>query len=407
MVKEYFVKCFFYIVLVSYAALITKTSLFYISHPIYLYQTDLMNFITGAMVIKEGKAKDLYNDKTQLYYQNKVTYPYEKHILLPFRNIPLVGFLYIPFTYMSLKAATMSIFVVNLGLLILFYKLFTSNVSGLSESKQLLVLTFVYWPSVATLISGQIMGLILIIFALIFFTLVKKKYTLMGVLAALLFIRPQTLLILPLLLVMVKNKKKFLVGFILSGLIIFMLNIYISGINVILGYPKFVFSIENAFFDGRLSDVSSVYFTIRKLFPLMGSSVLFLLNSLLYLFFIIIFFLKRKSLSLIMGYSASLLITLLFSIHMLSHDLIILLIPIYSILSENTKKPINIYQNKLVLLLFFTPFFYLIGVPTATTFSLLFILFYFIFPDFYKNIFSAGLRAKKSLLKYLKPNWKL
>jgi hypothetical protein len=248
------------------------------------------------------------------------------------------------------------------------------------------------------------MGLILIIFALIYFALVKKKYVLTGIFASLLFLRPQTLLILPLLLFMVKNKKKFLVGFILSGLIIFALNIHISGINAILGYPKFVFSVENAFFGGRLSDVSSVYFTIRELFPLMGSPVLFLLNSLLYLFFLIIFFLKRKSLSLIAGYSASLLITLLFSIHMLSHDLIILLIPIYLILSENTKKPINIYQNKLVLLLFFTPFFYLIGVPIATTIMLLFILFYFIFPDFYKNVFSAGLRAKKSLLQCLKQN---
>jgi hypothetical protein len=357
-----------------------------------------MNLITGGMIIREGKAKDLYNNETQLYYQNKVTYPYEKHILLPFRNIPIVGFLYIPFTYMSLKMATISIFVINLGILFFFHKLFISNVPGLSESKQLLLLTLSYWPSVATLISGQIVGLILIAFALIFLTLIKKKYLLTGIFTSLLFLRPQTILFLPMLLLMVRNRKKFLAGFILSGLIIFMLNICISGAGVIFGFPKFVFSIENTFFNGRLSDVSSVYFTIKQLFPSVGSSGLLVINGLLYLFFLIIFFIKRKSLSLIAGYSASLLITLLFSIHILSHDLIILLIPIYLILSKNTIKPKNFFQNKLVLLLFFTPFLYLVGVPTISTLLLLCVLFYFIFPDIYKNFLAVGLRAKKFLL---------
>jgi len=173
-------------------------------------------------------------------------------------------------------------------------------------------------------------------------------------------------------------------GFIFSSLAIILINGIIVGPDTLLDYPKYVMSVENSFFEGRTPSISSIYFMLKELFPYVGKSVLSSVNFFFYLVTIAVFFLKRKKYKLAEAFIISVLATILFSIHVLSHDLILLLVPIYILISKTSNNLTGVFKNKIVLLLFFSPILNIIGVPIITTLVLTWVLIYLLV--FNKNV---------------------
>ena len=379
--KRYLSRSLLIIVSVVYILIIADVVVNYLKHPFYLYQTDLVNFLTGAKIIAKGMPVDLYNNETQLIYQNIITDPNIRNIPLPFRNIPLMGLVYVPFTYVSLKTATMCIFAINIGMFIALNKIFENKVWKKSMNWEFWVVVLLFWPFIATLLAGQYMGLMLIIITAIYFSLKGNRHFLTGVLTSLLWMRPQLILMLPFLFTYVRNKKTFSSGFFVSTLFIFLVNVFISDISTLAKYPKFVMSVENTFFEERISRITSVYFLFKDMFPSLAGINLMIINMVLYLFLFAIFHKRTKHLSLEINFIVIILTTVLFSIHVLSHDQLLLLIPIYLIIPFGKTTFSNYFKNKPLCLLYFAPFINLLGVPIVATLMLIVALFCFLFPE--------------------------
>jgi hypothetical protein len=326
----------------------------YIKNPNYIYQTDLMaSFLTGAKVLSEGNTDNLYDLDTQLEYQNKVTTPLVRSKLLPFRNIPLVGFLYIPLTFLTLKNAFIVVFVFNILLLTLFNKIFIQFAGEYDKTRWLWMASLVFWPSVTMLLMGQNTGVILVFFALIYILLLKEKYYLAGVVGSLLLLRPQYILFLPFLLPLIYKKKEFLIGFLTFAFLLVVANIMVSSVPTLLRYPAFVMASEIPEYGNRLNKITSVYFLFKQVFPNASSSTILFINMFIYTSILILCYLFNSRRYFNKSYIIGILAISIFSIHSLSHDLIILLIPIF-LLFAKTKR--SLLDNVLILLLFFSPF---------------------------------------------------
>jgi hypothetical protein len=349
----------------------------YIKSPNYLYQTDLMaSFLTGAMVIREGDADKLYNLDTQLEYQNKVTVPVIRNKLLPFRNTPLVGFFYIPLTFLTLKNAFIVVFVFNILLLIFFNKLFIRFTGKSNNTLLLWMISLFFWPSVATLLTGQNTGAFLVLLTLIYILILKKRYFLSGVVGSFMLLRPQCILFLPFLLPFIGEKKKFLIGFLTFAFLLLIANIIVSGYPVLLKYPNFVMASEIPEFGNRLNKITSVYFLFKQYFPNTSSSAGVLINCILYTFVLILCYLFNNKSSFDKNYIIGILAISIFSIHSLSHDLIVLLIPIYLLLTKDKR---SLSENVLVTLLFLSPIMTLFINATYITIVIFCVIFLVLF----------------------------
>ena len=325
----------------------------YIKSPNYLYQTDLMaSFLTGARVLRGGNADSLYNIDTQLEYQNIVTAPVVRNKLLPFRNTPLVGFFYIPLTFLTLKNAFIVVFIFNILLLTLFHKVFI-RFAGISDNMWLLwIASLVFWPSVSTFLTGQNTGVFLVLLAFVYTLLLKERYYFAGVVGSLLLLRPQYILFLPFLLPFIDKKKKFLIGFLTFTLILVTANVFVSGFPVLLKYPAFVMSSEIPEYGNRLDKITSVYFLFKQFFPNIASFTIALINFIFYILVLILCYIFNNRGSFNKSYIIGILAISIFSIHSLSHDLIILLIPVYLLM---TKEKRSLLDNILIFILFLSP----------------------------------------------------
>ena len=143
--------------------------------------------------------------------------------------------------------------------------------------------------------------------------------------------------------------------------------------------PQFSLSVESAAIGSRAYHLASVYFVIMHLFPSLDQAKIIAVNFVLYLFFFTVFIFKRKHFTQVENFFIALLTTLLFSIHVLSHDLLPLLIPIYLLIRERNKK-MNANLKKIIFLtLFLAPIFIVLRVAVFTAFLLMLILIYFLF----------------------------
>lgn len=393
---KYFIRTILTIAFIAYLLININIFHAYITYPEYIYQTDLTVFLTGARIIRDRQTNKLYNTDTQRNYQNKVVAPlYRETLFLPFRNIPLIAVLYIPLTYLSLRTSTIVVFIINLILLFVFHRLFTKYTPGSNNISWLWILPIIFWPSLATLIVGQHMGIILLIYALIYIYLYKKKDLLVGVWSSLLLIRPHNLLFLPFLYFMVKKRKDYIVGLVVSSVVFLILNLLVANYSVLMQIPQFSLSVEYAAFGNRAYHLASVYFMIMHIFPSFVQATIIALNLVLYIIFLIVFIIKRKYFTQAENFFVALLIALLFSIHVLSHDLLPLLIPMYLLIREQNSKMNENLRKIILLTLFLAPIFIVLRIAVFTVFLLMLILIYYLFLKD-NNILSLRFFPKKN-----------
>lgn len=359
---------FFYVVLVC---LIVNS---YLRIPDFYIKTDVVSFLTGAKIIKDGRVDYLYDVNTQFEYQNKVVSPARKK-LLPFRNFPITAFVYTPFLEMSLKNSYTVIFVINTALLLIFHLAFIKFFPGASKNKLLFLLPIFFYPSVANLIVGQHTPIILLVFLSIYLLTKRERPLWAGFATSLLMIKPQYLLFTPFPLYLSKNRKQYVLGFIMGVLIFLVLNLMITrSYKPFLNYPNFILSTEYSSYGSRPREMFTLYGLVKQVMPQAKSELLIIGNLFLYVVFAVLTLKRSRILkNSDMLFTSGILLTILFSVHALSHDLLVLLVPLYIGIVNRTRR------KGVIFLLYIFPILTLI--PSTMYYSLasLGVLFMFLF----------------------------
>ncbi len=209
--------------------------------------TDFVSFITGAKMLREGYSKRLYDKDLQFKYQQKISFPETREWLLPFRNPPVVPLIFIPFTFFSLRTSFILLFAINTKILFVFSNRVFKFFPLLSKFKVVYLISFLYLPSVSILVLGQFSALLVLVFLFIYYFCKKGLYFKAGVLSSLLILKPQFLVFLPFLFVLISRKRELIKGFLLGFGPLLFINILISGRSLFFDYPKFLIETETVF----------------------------------------------------------------------------------------------------------------------------------------------------------------
>jgi hypothetical protein len=297
--------------------------------------SDLTSFITGARIVSTGDVKSLYETDLQLSIQKELTGLSEKRFLLPFRNPPVVAYLYLPYAYFSLSTAYCVEFFINLiGILVFFYLLTKAN-KTLTWQKLLPLLFF--WPVINSIYLGQMTVFFLLIFSLIYILLKKSNHYYAGLLTGLLTLKPQLLLALPFLLFLMTDRKRYVWGLVSSLFLFGVLNLLPGGVGLIFKYFDFLQLTEGVEFGSRYFQMFSFYPVMQTLFGVSNiKNTLFMgLNIALYFIGVYCFYRQGRYKNVELGFSLALLATIVFSPHLLAHDLIYLVFPfVFSYLKD-------------------------------------------------------------------------
>ena len=203
----------------------------------------------------------------------------------------------------------------------------------------LTIVPFYFIPVATTLFMGQTSFLLALIFLLIYICLNKKKSKEVGILSATLLIKPQFIVAIPFLILLVKRKKEFLLWFLISILILFLLSFLMVGPKALSDYLPYLLLTENPEFGNRANQMFSLHAAISYLFFKSNLTNLYslIINFALYTYSLYLFSKRASKMRRKTAFILVIFLTLVFSVHVLSHDLILLLLPIFIILNDTLK----------------------------------------------------------------------
>ena len=364
--------------------------------PAIVAKSDLTNYLTGARIIRDGLGEKLYDIEVQSDIQSEISAPY-KTVFLPFRNPPIVGIPFIPLTHLSIAESYKALVIMNIFLLIGFLVLSANYFRNLRNLKFWYILPLFFIANLHVILQGQISFILAIIFLFLYTLIRSKKSFGAGILCALLFIRPQFLLIFPFVLLLAENKREFIKGFALTIFILIVGSVLITGPDFLFSYPAFVLSTERLAFgsniEGMATFTSSLYST--PLASFVEYRNLILLSSLFYLGALVIFIKNQRNINLSRSYIVAMLFTLVFSVHALGHDLGILLVPMVILIDLAAKggarKGLYLF---FAFVLFLVPLAIMNLSPLVATISLLAVALALVFPKFLDRL-SIGESGRK------------
>lgn len=310
--------------------------------------SDLVSFLTGAKIIREGLGENLYSLTYQYKIQKEIVTPHWENFLLPFRNLPLFALFFVPLTFLPLLTSY-KIYTLFLVFMTLFISRFSLKVFKNLKGSFWFVLPFIFYPSFGSIFAGQVSIMLLLLFLLIYFHLKKDNPFRVGLLSGLLLLKIQYTVAIPLLFFLIKSKKDFFRGFFISTLIVVLGSVLISGPALFEDYPRMVVTTQNTTFGTKDTNMFTLYSGLSQI-TLLPKSEIFLANLVLYLLAVIIFFVNYKRLRLDINFAILTLLTLIFSVHGVNHDLAILVLPIW--LLVNRLKDKNKSGTLLVLAIF-------------------------------------------------------
>jgi hypothetical protein len=350
------------ILLIIYAAAILSYTAVFLSIPNIYLGGDPISFLAGAEILKERGGEFLYNGDIQFEYQQKIVSPLTRTWLLPFRSPPVVAAVFIPFTYFG--AGFTFFFIIFLNIVAIALLVYVgSKIFKNIKSSTLFLLSIFYFPFISTLVFGQFSPLLLLLLLFIFKYARESKYFSAGALSGLLLVKPQLFLFIPFLFFAIAQKRDFIKGLFLSAFVMLLVNLYISGSAFLFDYSKFLLATEVYSLGSRPYQMFSLFGAAKLIFPSISNFLLVLINFALYAVVLYYFQKSSKKFSIEKAFVVGIILTILFSIHALSHDLVILLLPIFILLNyyRAAKKPPKNYL-KPALLLFFLPLFSVINV---------------------------------------------
>ena len=321
--------------------------------------SDFLSYFTGASIIKNNRADLIYDLSTQKEFFEDIIYPLKGTITNRFISPPFVALLYLPFTYLNYFAAYKLFFIANLGLFVILLFLMDKTFTKLGDKyKFLIIVPFYFIPTATTLFMGQTSFLLAIIFFLIYICLDKKKSKEVGILSAALLIKPQYVVAIPFLFLLVKQKKQFFLWFMGASLCLLLASLFIASPKALLDLIPNALLTENPEFGNRANQMFSLHAAISYIFfnSNLSNYYSLIINFVLYTLGLYLFTKRVGKMRFKMAFIIVIFLTLVFSVHVLSHDLILLLLPIFIILNDTLKAgKMNGNLLAFVLLLFVLP----------------------------------------------------
>jgi hypothetical protein len=187
---------------------------------------DFIIFYTGAQIINDGKAKELFKVETQNAYQAKFDVP-QLEWPLPFNHAPYELFLFLPLAHLSYPVAHAIWSGVNLLLLVIMLQWLLPYVHSL-HSVFIGASLFSWFPTMEALRLGQDSILSTVLLLAVFIALKQRRDGWGGVFLALGLYKPQ--LVLPLAGVfLVARRWKSLAMFAVTGAILIIISLVMVG----------------------------------------------------------------------------------------------------------------------------------------------------------------------------------
>ena len=298
-------------------------------------RTDFRTQYTAGYMMRSGNAYRIYDYGAQLLFQNQLVGA--RDVALPFDHLPYEALFFVPFSYLSFKAAYFAMLVFNLVVLALSVRLMRRWTSTLGIYPWLSsVMVIVFLPTAVALMQGQDSILLLFCLTAAFVALEGGHEFLAGVLLSLGLFKFQIVLPSALLFLLWK-RWRFSAGFSLSAAMVVASSLVLIGREAATSYFRLLLSMSMGL--SSPADQSRLG-TPPATMPNLRGLVFGLLNNRLPMTWIQIVILTISAICLVAAYIGgskarsgnSLLIAILagaaVSYHFHLHDMAILLLPI-------------------------------------------------------------------------------
>jgi hypothetical protein len=331
---------------------------------------DFSEFYAAGQMVRHGAGNSLYDLRVQAEFQLQVA-PVHAFYLRP----PFEALLFVPFTYLSYRAAYTAWVLLCLGILSGAARLIQKNTNVLAAMSQytrgipvdfglLLVVFLTFEPTMDCFLIGQDSVLMLMIYTLVFLALKRGgELEAGGLLACGLF---KFHLVLPFAIIFaLRRRGSFLLGFTGIALLLVAISMLVSGPGVIVTYPKmFLNSRYRALMGFQPEYAANVRGLIYLITPgkvpaAISGAVVAALSA--FLLWVTARIWKNNEFELC--FSAAVIATLLTGFHSFVYDLSLLLLPVAIVCGELAKRKIllsNLPLNAALVVLFVPPVHYML-----------------------------------------------
>jgi hypothetical protein len=331
---------------------------------------DFSEFYAAGQMVRHGLGNSLYDLRVQAEFQLKVA-PVHAFYLRP----PFEALLFVPFTYLSYRAAYAAWLMFSIAILSGAARLIQGNTDVLDAMFQytrgipvdfgLLLLVFLtFSPTMDCLLIGQDSVLILIIYTLVFLAL-KRGWELEagGLLALGLF---KFHLVLPFAIIFaLRRRGSFVLGFAGIALLLVAISVLVSGPGVLVSYPAMFLNSKYRMLMGFQPEYAAnirglIYLiTPSKIPGVISGAVVAALSA--FLLWVTARIWRDSEFELC--FSAAVIAALLTGYHSFVYDLSLLLLPLSIVCGELAKRKIllsNLTLNGALVVLFVQPIHYVL-----------------------------------------------
>jgi len=331
---------------------------------------DFSEFYAAGQMVRHGAGNSLYDLRVQAEFQLQVA-PVHAFYLRP----PFEALLFVPFTYLSYRAAYTAWALLSLGILSGAARLIQKNTNVLAAMLQytrgipvdfglLLVVFLTFDPTMDCFLIGQDSVLMLMIYTLVFLALKRgREREAGGLLACGLF---KFHLVIPFAIIFaLRRRGSFLLGFAGIALFLVAMSMLVSGPGVIATYPKMFLDSQSRALMGFQPEYAAnvrglVYLlTPGKIPAAISGAVVAALSA--WLLWVTARIWKDGEFDLC--FSAAVIATLLTGYHSFVYDLSLLLLPVAIVCGELAKRKIllsSLPLNAALVALFVPPVHHLL-----------------------------------------------
>jgi hypothetical protein len=296
---------------------------------------DFTIYYTAAMILRRGLGPHLYEEATQFKIQREFAPGVVTRVgALPYNHPPFEALVFVPFSYLPYRTAFILWDVMNAGILIslpFLLRRYLPVVDRLSPSWWILT-NFAFFPFFFALLQGQDTILLLLLYTLAFICLEKKRFVAAGAcLACGLF---KFHLVLPfLILLLIREKKKVLSGFLLVSAALGLIGVALVGWHQIIYYPLYVLRLEETMARGAImpQDMPNLRGILYLISPRIPNAFVLFLSIAVFLIGVAGSRGKEQS---HLKFAFGIFLTVLVSYHALGYDLSILMLGIFLLAND-------------------------------------------------------------------------
>jgi len=331
---------------------------------------DFSEFYAAGQMVRHGLGNSLYDLRVQAEFQLKVA-PVHAFYLRP----PFEALLFVPFTYLSYRAAYAAWLMFSLAILSGAARLIQGNTNVLDAMFQytrgipvdfgLLLLVFLtFSPTMDCLLIGQDSALMLMIYTLVFLTLKRGRELEAGGLLALGLFKFH--LVLPFAIIFaLRRRGSFVLGFAGIALLLVAISVLVSGPGVLASYPAMFLNSKYRMLMGFQPEYAAnirgllYLITPSKIPGVISGAVVAALSA--FLLWVTARIWRDSEFELC--FSAAVIAALLTGYHSFVYDLSLLLLPVSIVCGELAKRKIllsNLTLNGALFVLFVQPIHYVL-----------------------------------------------